>query len=144
MPVEESSVRKSLYKVFLLLLKFLPFLLALVSVLNTVLSYFCIDLVILSYIGSVSLLPLIFMYIAAFVFKFCIYHRIFLDYIIVSTGLAVYDYYIGIPITDTSIVTLHLVLFFIAIVIALIAHIKEKKHDEVIKSGIERPCRQNR
>ena len=133
MLVEESSVRKSLYKVFLLLLKFLPFLLALVSVLNTVLSYFCIDLVILSYIGSVSLLPLIFMYIAAFVFKFCIYHRIFLDYTIVSTGLSVYDYYIGIPITDTSIVTLQLVLFFIAIVIALIVHIKEKKHDEVIK-----------
>ena len=73
------------------------------------------------------------MYIAAFVFKFCIYHRIFLDYTIVSTGLAVYDYYIGIPITDTSIVTLQLVLFFIAIVIALIVHIKEKKHDEVIK-----------
>ena len=133
MLVEEKKKKKSLYKVFLLLLKFLPFLLALVSVLNTVLSYFCIDLVILSYIGSVSLLPLIFMYIAAFVFKFCIYHRIFLDYTIVSTGLAVYDYYIGIPITDTSIVTLQLVLFFIAIVIALIAHIKEKKHDEVIK-----------
>ena len=133
MLVEESSVRKSLYKVFLLLLTFLPFLLALVSVLNTVLSYFCIDLVILPYIGSVSLLPLIFMYLAAFVFKFCIYHRIFLDYTIVSTGLAVYDYYIGIPITNTSIVTLQLVLFFIAIVIALIAHIKEKKHDEVIK-----------
>lgn len=106
MPVEESSVRKSLYKVFLLLLKFLPFLLALISVLNTVLSYFCIDLVILSYIGSVSLLPLIFMYLAAFVFKFCIYHRIFLDYTVVSTAITVYDYYVGIPVTDAGIMTL--------------------------------------
>lgn len=73
------------------------------------------------------------MYLTSYIFKFCIYHRIFLDYTVVSNILAIYDYYIGIPITDAGIMTLQLVLFFIAIVIALIAHIKEKKHDEVIK-----------
>ena len=133
MHAEGNLKSKTLYKVFFLLLKSLPFLLALISVFNTLLSYFAIDLVILSYIGGISLLPVIFMYMAAYVFKFCIYHRIFLDYTVVSNILAIYDYYIGIPITDAGIMTLQLVLFFITIVIALIAYIKEKKHDEVIK-----------
>lgn len=129
MAAEENLKSKRLYKAFLLLLKFLPLLLALVSVLNTVLSFFAIDLVILSYIGSVSLLPLIFMYLAAFVFRFCLYHRIFLDYTVVSTLITVYDYYIGVPVTDAGIMTLQLVLFFAACVVALIAHLKHKKHD---------------
>ena len=129
MAAEENLKSKRLYKAFLLLLKFLPLLLALVSVLNTVLSFFTIDLVILSYIGSVSLLPLIFMYLAAFVFRFCLYHRIFLDYTVVSTIITVYDYYIGVPVTDAGIMTLQLVLFFAACVVALIAHLKHKKHD---------------
>ena len=129
MAAEENLKSKRLYKAFLLLLKFLPLLLALVSVLNTVLSFFTIDLVILSYIGSVSLLPLIFMYLAAFVFRFCLYHRIFLDYTVVSTLITVYDYYIGVPVTDAGIMTLQLVLFFVACVVALITHLKHKKHD---------------
>lgn len=129
MAAEENLKSKRLYKAFLLLLKFLPLLLALVSVLNTVLSFFTIDLVILSYIGSVSLLPLIFMYLAAFVFRFCLYHRIFLDYTVVSTLITVYDYYIGVPVTDAGIMTLQLVLFFAACVVALITHLKHKKHD---------------
>lgn len=129
MVAEENLKSKRLYKAFLLLLKFLPLLLALVSVLNTVLSFFTIDLVILSYIGSVSLLPLIFMYLAAFVFRFCVYHRIFLDYTVVSTVITVYDYYVGIPVTDAGIMTLQLVLFFAACVVALITHLKHKKHD---------------
>lgn len=69
------------------------------------------------------------MYLAAFVFRFCIYHRIFLDYTVVSTIITVYDYYIGIPVTDAGIMTLQLVLFFVAIVVALMAHLKQKKHD---------------
>ena len=129
MDAEGNLKSKGLYKAFLLLLKFLPFLLAIISVLNTVLSYFTIDLVILTYLGGISLLPVLFMYLAAFVFRFCIYHRIFLDYTVASNILTVYDYYIGVPVTDAGIMTLQLVLFFAACVVALIAHLKYKKHD---------------
>ena len=129
MAVEENLKSKGLYKAFLFLLKLLPFLLASISVLNTVLAYFSIDLVILTYLGGISLLPVLFMYLAAFVFRFCIYHRIFLDYTVVSTIITVYDYYIGVPVTDAGIMTLQLVLFFAACVVALVAHLKHKKHD---------------
>ena len=43
--------------------------------------------------------------------------------------VTVYDYYIGVPVTDAGIMTLQLVLFFAACVVALIAHLKHKKHD---------------
>ena len=129
MAVEENLKSKRLYKAFLFLLKILPLLLAIISVLNTVLSFFAIDLVILTYLGGISFLPILFMYLAAFVFRFCVYHRIFLDYTVVSTAITVYDYYVGIPVTDAGIMTLQLVLFFVACVVALIAHLKHKKHD---------------
>lgn len=106
MVAEENLRSKTLYKSFLSFLKFLPFTIALCNVLNTIFSYFCIELVVLTYISSVGLLPMIFMYLAAFVFRFCIYHRIFLDYTVLSTGITIYDYYIGIPITDAGLVTL--------------------------------------
>ena len=62
------------------------------------------------------------MYMAAYVFGFCFYHRIFLDYAVVSTLITIYDYYKGIPVSDAGILTLQLVLFFITCVIALIVH----------------------
>lgn len=129
MRVEENLKSKSLYKVFLLFLKCIPFVLALGNVLNTIFSYFCIELVFLTYMSSIGIIPMLFMYLAAYVFRFCIYHRIFLDYTSLSTCITIYDYYVGIPIVDAGIMTLQLALFFIAIVVALITHLKQKKHD---------------
>lgn len=129
MRAEENLKSKSLYKVFLLFLKCIPFVLALGNVLNTIFSYFCIELVFLTYISSIGIIPMLFMYLAAYVFRFCIYHRIFLDYTSLSTCITIYDYYVGIPIVDAGIMTLQLALFFIAIVVALITHLKQKKHD---------------
>ena len=48
-------------------------LLAFITLLNSILSYFNIDLVILSYIGEVSLITILFIYIASYAFKFCKY-----------------------------------------------------------------------
>jgi hypothetical protein len=129
MRAEENLKSKSLYKVFLLFLKCIPFVLALGNVLNTIFSYFCIELVFLTYMSSIGIIPMLFMYLAAYVFRFCIYHRIFLDYTSLSTCITIYDYYVGIPIVDAGIMTLQLALFFIAIVVALITHLKQKKHD---------------
>ena len=46
-------------------------LLAFSTLLNAILSYFNIDLVILSYIGGVSLITILFIYVASYTFKFC-------------------------------------------------------------------------
>ena len=77
-------MNKLLYKVTVIVLKILPMLLAFITLLNSILSYFNIDLVILSYIGGVSLITILFIYIDSYTFKFCEYHRMFLHYIVVT------------------------------------------------------------
>ena len=64
---------KLLYKVTVTVLKIFPILLAFITLLNSILSYFNIDLVILSYIGGVSLITILFIYITSYTFKFCEY-----------------------------------------------------------------------
>ena len=61
---------KLLYKTTVIVLKILPMLLVFITLLNSILSYFNIDLVILSYIGGVSLITILFIYITSYTFKF--------------------------------------------------------------------------
>lgn len=127
MAVEERLRDKTLYKLELYLLKIIPMLLALIAFLNTVLSYFDIDLVIWSYIGSVSLLPLIFLYMSSYVFRFCEYHRMFLHYVVITNALNVYDYYVGIPISDRELIVLHMIITGISLFIILYLYVKSTK-----------------
>lgn len=127
MAVEEGLGNKTLYKLELYLLKVIPMLLALIAFLNTVLSYFDIDLVIWSYIGSISFLPLVFLYMSSYVFRFCEYHRIFLHYTVITNVLNVYDYYIGIPVSDRELLVLHIILAGISLFIILYLYVKSIK-----------------
>ena len=73
---------------------------ALLSLLNTILSYFNINVDILSYIGSVSLVTLVLLYITSYVFSFCEYHRVFIHYTTITWILNIIDLYIGIPVSN--------------------------------------------
>lgn len=65
---------------------------ALAYLVNTVSSYFGVDIPILASIAGMSLIPLIFMYISSYVFKFCEYHRMFLHYIAVNDIINIYGW----------------------------------------------------
>lgn len=115
----EEKLNKLLYKIELLFIKLIPIILSVLTLLNVILSYLNIDVELLSAIGGMSLLPWLFFYISSFVFRFCIYHRLFLYYILVNELLSWYDYKIGIPLSNKGYLVLHLViagLFLIAIV----------------------------
>ena len=106
MVTEEKSVSKRQYKLMLMALKVIPMLLALCSMLNILFDFLNIDSFILSFIGGMSLLPLLFLYIVASVFRFCIYHRMFLHYILVNNVLTYIDYFFGIPVSNKVFVCL--------------------------------------
>ena len=90
MVAEARLKSKNLYKVELYLLKIMPMVIALAYLVNTVSSYFGVDIPILASIAGMSLIPLIFMYISSYVFKFCEYHRMFLHYIAVNDIINIY------------------------------------------------------
>lgn len=119
MGVEERLKSKILYKIELLLLKIIPILMSLCSVCNSILSYFNIEVVTINYIGGVSLLPLIFLYLSSYVFKFCGYHRMFLHYLLITDIINIYDYHVGIPLDDLEYLCLHMIITLIIMFIVL-------------------------
>lgn len=131
MEKEEKSKQvrsKTLYKFELILLKFIPFILAFVCFLNTVFSYFGIDLEFLAHIGGISLLTLLFLYVSSYVFKFCMYHRLALHYVVINNVLNIYDYYVGVPLDDRNLFILYLVIAFIFLILILIDYVDNNKN----------------
>lgn len=126
MVAEEKLKSKMLYKIELLLLKIIPMLMALCSVGNSILSYLDIEVVILNYIGGVSILPLIFLYLSSYVFKFCEYHRMFLHYLLIIDIINVYDYHVGFPLDNLEYQCLHMIVTAISLFMVLYLYIKRK------------------
>ena len=118
---------RKLYKSVIVTIRVIPMLLAAVAVLNTTLSYFGIDAPILSYIGGVSLFPLVFLYLSSYAFRFCEYHRMFLHYVAANWILNIYDYYIGIPVSEKELFMLYAILTCIFLFLILYYHQKCKK-----------------
>lgn len=127
MEVEERLRSKILYKIELFLLKIIPMLMAVCSACNSILSYFNIEVTIINYIGGVSLLPLIFLYLSSYVFKFCAYHRMFLHYLLITDIINIYDYHIGIPLDNLEYLCLHMIVTVISMFIVLYLYMNRKK-----------------
>ena len=125
MGVEENSLRnRDLYKIELDLLKVMPMLLATIYLVNTVLSYYDIVVLALSYIGGLSFIPLVFMYISSYVFRFCSYHRMFLHYIVINDLINLIDYHYTLPISDWELLILHMSIAGISLFIILYLYVK--------------------
>lgn len=123
----EAGVGKTLYKIELLIIKVIPFIIMCCYVANSILSYFNIDAPILAITGGLSILTWIFLYVSSFVFRFCIYHRLPLYYILISDILAYYDNIIGIPISNKELFVLNIAI--IGVFILLIVFFKFKQHE---------------
>ena len=122
----ENSVNKRLYKITLIALKVIPMLLALCTAVNTIFALTDVDNAILSYIGGISLLQLLFLYLTSYVFRFCEYHRMFLHYILVTNIVNIYDFYIGIPLSDKGMIELYAVVACVFLFVILYLYRKEK------------------
>lgn len=119
---EEGSLNKSLYKIVLYSVKVIPMLVSGIYLLNTVLSYYGIDLELFSYVVQFLFIGL--MYISSYAFKFCSWHRMFIHYILIILILNIIDYHIGIPLSDKGMVTLYIIIATICLFIALYLKLK--------------------
>ena len=122
MVVVEKLRRSNLHKLLLLVLKYIPMVIALCYMLNTMLY-----IEPLSNIAGVSLLTWIFLYLASVVFEFCSYHRMFLWYILIDDVLNIVDYYWNIPISTDNLIRIHNILAVITLFIVLILYAKSNK-----------------
>lgn len=126
MAAVEKSIDKYSYKLLLQTLKVLPMVLALCDCMNTYLTFYGIEFPILSYIGGISFTSWLFIYIAAIVFKFCIYHRMFLYYVLLNNVLSIYEFQYGIPLNDASLIRVYSFITGIFLFLILFYYRREK------------------
>lgn len=105
--VENKSVNKNLYKVFIILIKYIPNILAVIQVTGLMLSYFEITSFFLTCLGGTSILFLIILYILSYLFNFCGTHRLSLHYITSANIISIFDYYIGIPLSTLGLFNIY-------------------------------------
>lgn len=127
MAVEASLKSKILYKIQLYMLKVIPMVMAFIFWLNTILSYFNIDIEALSYIAGSSVITLIYLYVASYVFRFCNYHRMFLHYVVTIWIIEIYDLYIGIPLDDLNLLLIYQIITGITLFLILYLYVKSRK-----------------
>ena len=125
MAVEERNINKYEYKALIQFLKVLPMILAACNCLNTYLSFYGYEAPIVSYIGGISFTGWLFIYLAAIVFRFCIYHRMFLYYVLLNNLLSVYEYHFGFPVSDATFIRIYT--FITGIFLFLILFFYRKK-----------------
>lgn len=125
MPLEESSrrVNVNLHKLLIVSIKGIPMLLAGLFLMNTLLSYFDIDIPTLSYV--VFWILILFLYLTSYAFKFCLYHRMFLHYIVFNTIVTSIDYEYELPISNWNLFVFNVIVAGMFLFITL--YLKFKK-----------------
>lgn len=123
----EESLSRVLYKAVIVAIKIIPILIATLFLIRSILSCIDVDVTWLSYLCGMSLIPLLFMYLVSYAFKFCTYHRMFLHYIVVNDAINYIDYYIGIPLQYHELLRLHIIIAGIFLLLIIYYHQKWKK-----------------
>lgn len=117
-------------RVVLLMLKVTPVVAALCAALNSLLSYFDIDLIFLGYVAICFIL--ITWYILSIYFKFCTFYRLLILYTLSAEGVNTIDYVHRIPISDWGYFVLHCGIIGLFILIFTFIHVRDtrqlKKH----------------
>lgn len=122
--------KKQIYKIELGFLKVIPVLIAVIYTVSSFTSYFGLDIQLLSILGGTSFVPLMFILVSSFCFEFCIFHRIFIYYILALNCINYYDWYIGIPVSDKNLLIIVSILFMCSCSLALFFYLRRKKYDE--------------
>ena len=94
--MNNTTIDKNLYKIFLIIIKHIPTILAIIQIIGLILSCFKISSFFLTCVGGTSILFLTIMYLLSFIFKFCGTHRLSLHYVTITYLISIFDYYIGI------------------------------------------------
>ena len=131
----EESLSRVLYKAVIVAIKVIPILIATLFLVRSILSCVDVDVTWLSYLCGMSLIPLLFMYLVSYAFKFCTYHRMFLHYIVVNDAINYIDYYIGIPLQYHELLRLHIIIAGIFLLLIIYYHQKWKKEQRNILSN---------
>ena len=93
-------------KLFVLVSKVLPMILALCHLTNCAFGYFGLNNVILGYISGISILTVGYLYLVSYLIKLCGYYRMFLHYCVIIDIINIYDTLDNISLVSSSVLFL--------------------------------------
>lgn len=108
--MEDLLIMMNKTKLFVLVSKVLPMILAFFHLLNCIFGYFNWNNIILGYISGISILTICYLYLVSYILKLCEYYRMFLHYCVIIDIINIYDYYIGISITNVQLMYLYVII----------------------------------
>ncbi len=121
-----GAVHTEINKILILWLKALPVVIAAGTAFRTFVSFFSelSESNVYSYLFGISMLHLIFMYAASYVFRFCSYHRVAIIYIFIQSTVCLIDWYYPIEPDVLDVLLVALVALSFIIFISLYVHVK--------------------
>lgn len=115
----EKSVSSKEIRQLITITKIVPILIAIVHFLNCIVAYFYCNDIPLNYLGGISIIPIVYLYKASYVFRLCSYYRMFLHYSVIVNIINILDVYVGIPISDINYFILMLALTILTMLIVI-------------------------
>ena len=123
----EENLKLSKYKLFLVFLKSIPIIWSGLIFINTILRCLGVYFYILNILAGVSVLSLLFLYSASYVFDYCEYHRMFIHYIAIATAFRMLEFYGILALSSTTLYITLMIITFIFMIITLYKYLKDKK-----------------
>lgn len=118
------------YKLFLIIIKYYPSICIISEIGYSLCEYLKIDGILFTSLGGCTLINLLFLYIASYVFRFCYLYRLSLHSILLVNVLAMYDSFIGIPISDLNILRVYLIILLIGLLSFIKFKVKDARHNK--------------
>lgn len=135
-----NNLNKNLYKIFLTIVKYIPFVLSLMNIVSTILNYLSIPTTILAYIGGSSIIFLIILWLISFVFQYCYLYKIPLGFVSSLTTFNLLKFLKVISVNALDSYRIYAIILGIFILLFVIYRYKNR-HKDKSKENIDRICR---
>lgn len=122
---------KNLYKIFLIVIKYIPTVLAILKLATLIANYLKVRLFIFTCLGGTSIIMLLVLYLISYIFKFCLTHRLPLHYVTTVSVLTMLDYYLGSSISALTSYRVYLMLSGIFITAWIIVWFVNRKNPKI-------------
>lgn len=119
-----EEISKSLAKLTRIIVKYIPFVIAIGYLLMAIFSCFGISCIWLPVLFRFSISSFVCLFAISILLKFCVWHRLPLYYAITIDIINTVDYYFVIPISSKVLLLIYLVISIIFILVGM--YLKEK------------------
>lgn len=129
--MDNTLRNKQLYKLFLIVIKYIPTILALAKILSLSLSYFGVTSFLLTCLSGTSILFLGILYLISIIFRFCGLYRLSLNYVTLITGISICDWYFDFPIEMLGMYTIYAVISGVFITLWIVYWYKHRNNPKI-------------